>query len=249
MSRALRERANREGQTVASLRDDAIEIMTDALNTYGESAAAAAADLFSDVMEIEGIAVRGAMRNGVIAAEEVRRIAHYQAGKIVSDNIDGFIEQMAGSTSFLTRQVANGTMMAQSALVQYNGGWRYSEARGRALWSYSSNGSGGEYQIRYARVPQGLETCDFCLMLASRGFVYLTAESAEGWNHTHRGCDCIVVAGIVHKEAGGWVQDTELEGYERENLNLLRGMWAERARGDTEGRLEDLESVLGRPEW
>ena len=245
----MQERASREGRTVASLRDDAIEIMTDALNIYGESAAAAAADLFSDIMELEGLAIRGSMRNSIVSAEEVRRIAHYQAGKIVADNIDGFIEQMAGSTSFMTRQVANGTMMAQSALVQYNGGWHYSEARGRALWSYSSNGSGGEYQIRYARVPQGYETCDFCLMLASRGFVYLTAESAEGWNHTHRNCDCIVVAGIVHKEAGGWVQDTELEGYGLDELNSLRGMWSERARGDTEGRLEDLESVLGRPEW
>ena len=86
-------------------------------------------------------------------------------------------------------------------------------------------------------------------MLASRGFVYLTAESAEGWNHTHRGCDCIVVAGVVHKEAGGWVQDTELEGYERENLIALSSMWSERERSDTEGRLEDLESVFGRQEW
>lgn len=249
MSRALQERTSREGQTVASLRDDAIEIMTDALNIYGESAAAAAADLFSDIMELEGLSIRGSMRNSVIAAEEVRRIAHYQAGKIAADNIDGFIEQMASSTSFMTRQVANGTMMAQSSLVQYNGGWRYSEARKRALWSYSSNGSGGEYQIRYARVPQGLETCDFCLMLASRGFVYLTAESAEGWNHTHRNCDCIVVAGIVHKENGSWVQDTELEGYELNDLNSLRSMWSGRGRDDKEGRLEDLESVLRRPEW
>ena len=31
---------------------------------------------------------------------------------------------------------------------------------------------------RFARVPQGERTCDFCLMLASRGPVYLTAESA-----------------------------------------------------------------------
>jgi len=223
--------------------------MVDALNRYGEGAGALSADLFNEVMTLEGLSVRATMRNGIIARDEVERIAHYQATKLMSNNIDGFIEQVAGSTSFLTRQVANGTMMAQSSIMQFRGGWRYSEARGRAIWSHSSNSAGGEYQIRYARVPQGLETCDFCLMLASRGFVYLTAESVEGWNHTHRGCDCIVVAGIVHKENSAWVQDTQLEGYGLDDMRALRILWGEREKGDKEGRLEDLESVLGRPSW
>ena len=43
---------------------------------------------------------------------------------------------------------------------------------------------------RYARVPAGMETCDFCIMLASRGFVYKGADLAS---HSHAHCDCVVV--------------------------------------------------------
>lgn len=249
MLKALQAATSRQGQTVQSLRNIAIDVMVEALNKYGSEAVNLSAELFNDVMEIEGLSVRAQVRHGVIAMEEVERIAHYQATKILSNNLDGFMEQVASSTAFLTRQAANGTMMAQSSFMQYNGGWHYSNAQHRAIWSYSSNGAGGEYQIRYARVPQGLETCDFCLMLASRGFVYLTAESAEGWNHTHRGCDCIVVAGVVRKESGKWVQQTQLEGYDLSDLNELHNQWGDRARDDEEGRRDDMEAVLGRREW
>ena len=247
--RELTRRAARH-QTVESLRNDAIEVMSNALNTYGEGAAAASVDMFDTVMELEGLTVRGTIRSGIITQAEVDRIAHYQATKLLRDDVDGFIEQMANSTAFMTRQVANGTTMAQSAYMQYRGGWEFRQnlrgGKGRAVWSYSEKPYDG-YQIRYARVPQGLETCDFCLMLASRGFVYLTAESAEGWNHTHRGCDCIVVAGVVHKEHGALVQDTVLEGYEPETLSKVYQSWD--GLDDSEAKLDALESVTGRREW
>ena len=44
----------------------------------------------------------------------------------------------------------------------------------------------------FARVPTGIETCTFCLMLASRGAVYHTRKTAGEWRHFHRGCDCKV---------------------------------------------------------
>lgn len=43
---------------------------------------------------------------------------------------------------------------------------------------------------KFARVPSGSETCDYCLMLASRGFVYASEQTAS---HAHAGCDCRVV--------------------------------------------------------
>lgn len=46
---------------------------------------------------------------------------------------------------------------------------------------------------RFARVPQGEKTCDFCLMLASRGPVYLTEESAGAFTKFHAHCDCKVI--------------------------------------------------------
>lgn len=48
-------------------------------------------------------------------------------------------------------------------------------------------------RVRFARVPSGSETCGFCMMLASRGFVYLTKETAGEGNHFHAHCDCRIV--------------------------------------------------------
>ena len=44
--------------------------------------------------------------------------------------------------------------------------------------------------VRYARVPTGSETCGWCLMLASRGFVYASEATAGGDrpDHYHAGC-------------------------------------------------------------
>lgn len=64
--------------------------------------------------------------------------------------------------------------------------------------------------VRYARVPFG-NSCAFCLMLASRGFVYHSATTAgEDKGHYHGNCRCKIVAG---KEG------TEIEGYNPEALN------------------------------
>jgi hypothetical protein len=59
---------------------------------------------------------------------------------------------------------------------------------------------------RFARVPTGTETCDFCLMLASRGFVYHTEATAS---HAHAGCDCRTVP--------SW-RAHEVEGYDTKDL-------------------------------
>ena len=75
-------------------------------------------------------------------------------------------------------------------------------------------------QVRYARVPTGTETCPFCVMLASRGFVYLSERAAR---HAHPGCDCRVVPGF----AG----ETEVEGYD------LDGLYRQYIKDLGEGRL------------
>lgn len=43
---------------------------------------------------------------------------------------------------------------------------------------------------RWARVPTGIETCKFCIMLASKGFAYHSEEMAS---HSHARCDCRVI--------------------------------------------------------
>lgn len=46
---------------------------------------------------------------------------------------------------------------------------------------------------RFARVPQGSETCAWCLMLASRGYTYGSAAAAGRYSKFHADCDCQIV--------------------------------------------------------
>lgn len=61
---------------------------------------------------------------------------------------------------------------------------------------------------KFARVPTGDETCAFCLMLASRGFVYRNLEAAS---HAHANCDCRVVPAWNVKDPR---DPTLVEGYD-----------------------------------
>lgn len=64
--------------------------------------------------------------------------------------------------------------------------------------------------LHYARVPFG-NSCAFCLMLASRGFVYKTETTAgEDKGHYHAHCRCKIVAGK---------KDTKIGDHNPEKLN------------------------------
>lgn len=47
----------------------------------------------------------------------------------------------------------------------------------------------------FARVPSGPTTCRWCVMLASRGFVYATAQNAGESDDFHDNCDCMIIPG------------------------------------------------------
>lgn len=94
------------------------------------------------------------------------------------------------------------------------------EAKRAAASSIKANARRDRARPRYARVPSGSETCEFCLMLASRGPVYQSADGAGEGNHFHANCDCrIVPVWDSHREvtdAGGVVRrgGTQIEGYD-----------------------------------
>lgn len=249
---------------MASCRDATVGIIEASLETYGSQSAAAALELFDELMISEGLRITGSMPSGIYSRGEVDRIARYQAGKLREDDWDGFTTQVSRSIGHLVYQGGNRTMLAQSGLYCDGGRYTYRKGFGRARWDYRGGRrpTSGR-QIRWARVPQGQETCDFCLMLASRGFVYVSEESAQGWDgHVHRGCDCIVVPGVGHFEDGStnsmgssWVQDTELEGYDRDAMYDLWQTW----KGISEGKgsaadkraakLAAMQDAIGRTEW
>jgi hypothetical protein len=82
---------------------------------------------------------------------------------------------------------------------------------------------------RFARVPSGSETCDFCLMLASRGFVYHTDAAAS---HAHANCDCRVMPswrgngvegydpGAIYDRWQASIDDTAAERAERKGTTV-----------------------------
>lgn len=50
--------------------------------------------------------------------------------------------------------------------------------------------SAAQNRLRFARVPTGSDTCDWCLMLAGRGAVYATSALAGDGRKFHSDCDC-----------------------------------------------------------
>lgn len=76
---------------------------------------------------------------------------------------------------------------------------------------------------RFARVPAGDETCDFCLMLASNGFVYHNEVTAS---HSHENCDCRIVP--------SWGADS-VEDYDPDEI---RERWREAVNDMAERRAE-----------
>lgn len=68
--------------------------------------------------------------------------------------------------------------------------------------------------VKYARVPTSANPCAFCIMLASRGFVYASKESAGEMNPVHEHCSCIVVSDFG--------EEASLEGYDE---SAYRELW------------------------
>lgn len=75
---------------------------------------------------------------------------------------------------------------------------------------------------RYARVPQG-PTCAFCIMLASRGYVYWSDESAGKFNGYHRDDNCQIVSSWGKTRINGYDPDAMKKRYTacREGIDRL----------------------------
>ena len=67
--------------------------------------------------------------------------------------------------------------------------------------------------LRYARVPRGRETCGFCFMLSSRGFVYRSEDTAGSTHAYHRNCDCVIVPGFE-----GVPASDQIDGYDPDGM-------------------------------
>lgn len=154
-----------------------VEFMPALVDQYGSVAAGAAADWYEELREAS--TARGGFRARVepVNLERVNGAARwavyggssqewFMTGElIVSLDAAKLASRLTGLTDRLVKQAARDTVASN-----------VSRDRGAT----------------YSRVPTGAHTCAFCLMLASRGPVYGSKESAGGdGNKYHHECDCV----------------------------------------------------------
>ena len=172
-------------EDVALLRDYAIALLEQAQANYGDAAAKVACDAYDEVVAALGIEADPAEMADA-GDYDPEGFARYQAGKAAAGDIEGFISAVAAEAEYRARLAANLT-------TSHN--------------AERDHGKG----VRFARVPTGVTTCGFCVVMASRGFSYASREAAGDvgarFNSYHRHCDCRVVAGV---------EGTTVEGYDPE---------------------------------
>lgn len=169
-------REERPDAGVAECREFCIVAMEEALGIYAPAAQELAAQMFDHVCEAEGIDARAELPAELYDRDMLVEAAHYNAGKLVDGDWGGFVDSESRLANFYVRRSAY-EAMRQSCK---------------------------DGHVRWARVPTGRESCGYCFMLSSRGFDYVSEDTAKAGSHV--GCDCIVVPGRQGR--------TEIEGYD-----------------------------------
>lgn len=144
-------------------RDALVEFMPALVRKYGNAAGAAAADFYDDLRA--DAVTRRAFRAIVADADDVAvtEATRRLAGSLFDGNVEAMLDGLGAVVDKHVKQVGRNTITRSS--------YADPDARG------------------WAREIRG-DTCDFCIMLASRGGVY-TRETATFRTHHH--CDCVAV--------------------------------------------------------
>ena len=164
------------GASIAQIREVAIAIMDEFGTVFGQAAGDAAYAMRSIVAEAAGVEVEPDAYAYMPDEEYVRKTAKYQIGKLIDGDRKAFVDAIADGSRYFAERGANDTM-AHFAKVDKG-------------------------DVRFARVPMGATTCPYCLMLASRGFVYRSEARALNANHRH--CDCRIIEGFAGMEVEGY---------------------------------------------
>ena len=177
--------ANIEFDSVADLREKLIEILDPIYGVSTDIAAAYAADFYDEIREFSVGERLGA------AVDSGRK----------PEATEGFIRAFADG-------VASKGIVDSLALFTDRADYEIKRAAGECVYL---NGELDSLDVRFARVPSGAETCMFCIMLASRGFVYRSKTSAGADGHYHPHCDCRIVPNFGEEEIEGYDPDSLYE--------------------------------------
>lgn len=151
-------------ENVAQCRDLVIQALEAVMPTYTTMAAQASADFYDAARELAL-----GERLGAVS------ISGYDPRK-TEGAVRGFV-----------RFVLDGRVETFNDQVLQRIDYEMKRSAGESMFA---NGRRDPRRPKFARVPTGDETCDFCLMLASRGFVYSSEATAGAvkLDHYHAGC-------------------------------------------------------------
>ena len=155
-------------ENVAQCRDLVIQALAAVMPTYTTMAAQASADFYDAARELVVGEKMGAQAISDFDMRKTEGAVRSFVRFVLDGRVDTFNDQVLQRIDYEMKRSAN--------------------------MSVVENGRRDPKKVRYARVPTGAETCDFCLMLASRGFVY-QSEGTAGAGHTHYACDCRITPG------------------------------------------------------
>jgi hypothetical protein len=190
-----------DGQGVTAMREAAIEALQESVSIHGEMSLSLAAQLFDEVCSMEGIGpFTFEMVDDIIDFAMLEEKVRYYARSLVEDEGNAkFLNDCGQLADFYARRTNYESMVRNC---------------------YRNH-------VRYARVPTSGNPCDFCLMLASRGFVYYDQVRAEEGRHDH--CSCVAVPG----NGADATSPTQIEGYDP--LELYR-TWQDRLKNTAMSR-------------
>ena len=192
------------------------------VGVYGNNAASTAAEFYEAAAASEGYQTTAVMGDVASPSEVANAVVAASSSLYYGDvpDVDSFRAKCLAALKMFIKRAANDTMRRSI---------RSDDARMRR---------GGGPGVRWARVPRGAETCAFCIMLASRGFVYYSKESADLFGHEHKNCDCDIICSF---------SDDGLEGYDpKRYLDMYESSLERNARGavDTRATLNAMRRSL-----
>ncbi len=168
--------------STAQIRKFTYETMQAALPNFTDLAETLSCEFMSNLAEKYGWDDVNPVITGSTDYKLVDRKLHYLADLLNEGDLDGFKRSVTDVTKFYVKRSAQENMIRNCI----------------------------DASVRYARVPSGFETCSFCFMLASRGFVYGDEEKAGATHKFHPDCDCIVVPGAYGR--------TKIDGYDPDGM-------------------------------
>jgi hypothetical protein len=181
-------------------RDLLLEYVPELAAKYGDIAAEAAAEWYEQVRAQQGLSDYMALTSSAVDPAAVQGSVRYAAGNLFTDDPTKALALLSG---------------AMQRWVMYSG--RQTVAR---------NARHDPSKPRFARVPTGDTTCAFCSMMASRGFVYYTKQTAGLTDKFHDDCDCQICAEWDRKAA-------HIEGYDPDKLYAEYQAARQQADGNT----------------